>query len=95
VTRTRQVESLRVREISSAVAVSDIRLAGDGERKIGESEQRATLQNPDAIEMARLDGHLGAGESGADFDHPDSVLPREMISFKERRDTLTFRAVST
>ena len=111
VTRIRHVESLRVREISSAAAVSlpepdrlepgDIGLAGDrhdpvrirshGKGKIGQGKQRATLQDPHAVQMARSDGHLGTGEAETDFRHPYTVLLCEPVSLEELRDMPGFR----
>ena len=83
---------------ADGLKVSDVRLAansqhpmgiaGQREGEVGERKQRATLQDADGIQMARFDRHLRAGESGADFDDPDSILPREAVLFEKRRHAL-------
>src|ERR1019366_1137749 len=60
-------------------------IAGQREGEVGERKQRATLQDADGIQMARFDRHLRAGEPRADFDDPDSILPREAVLFEKRR----------
>src|ERR1019366_3043172 len=65
-----------------------MRIAGQREGEVGESKQRAALQDTDGIQMARFDRHLRSGESRADFDNPDSILPREAVLFEIRRHTL-------